>query len=155
MEQEILSIVNTVAEIELSYKSKIKPSLRPIVKRSDEAYALLYQTWDKNRIELAEEFKVMLVNRASRVLGICSLTIGTNVGTVADPKQVFIVALKANAPNIIIAHNHPSGSTTPSQADHELTQRMKKAGEILNVKVLDHIIVTTEGFYSFADEGTL
>jgi len=156
MEQQMnLSALNTVAEIELVYKSKVKPSERPLVKSAKECYELLKLTWDENKIEFVEQFKVVLMNRAHRVLGIYELSTGGVTGTVADPKLVFIAALKANACNIILTHNHPSGNLKPSRADEELTKKIATAGMYLDIKVADHIIVTGEGYYSFADEGLL
>lgn len=155
MEKELYLKEITVAEIEITYKSIIKPSLRPKITDAESVYRLLVDTWNASTIELVEQFKVMLLNRANRVLGICTLTSGCVTGTIADPKQVFSVALITNATYIILAHNHPSGSAAPSSADVALTARMKAAGELLELKVLDHVIVTTEGFYSFAHEGTL
>ena len=150
-----VSVLNMVTEVELVYKSKVKPSERPQVKSSKESYNLLLQTWDQNRIEFVEQFKVILMNRANRVLGIYVLSTGGVTGTVADPKLVFIAALKSNSCNIILSHNHPSGNLKPSKADEDLTNKIKQAGILLDIKVLDHIIVTSEGYYSFADEGLL
>jgi DNA repair protein RadC len=155
MQDELFSVETIVAEIEISYTPNIKPSRRPKIKTPDEAYRLLIDTWDKSKIELVEQFKVILLTRAHGVLGICTLTSGTVTNTVADPKQVFSLALKANAVEIMLAHNHPSGSLLPSKSDEELTRKMKVAGQFLDLLVLDHIIVTTEGFYSFAKEGML
>ncbi len=154
MENEIISEI-IVAEIEISYTPKIKPSQRPRIKNPEDAYKLLLHTWDKSKIELVEQFKVLLLNRSKRVLGICTLTSGGVCNTVADPRQVFGVALKANAVEIMIAHNHPSGNLVPSKSDEELTRRMMAAGNILELKVIDHIIVSVEGYYSFAEEGAL
>lgn len=145
----------TVAEIELRYKTIIKPSQCPKIIEVEDVVKLLLDTWDTEKIELVEQFKVILLNRANRALGICTLTTGSSTGTIADPKQVFAVALKANATAIIIAHNHPSGNLIPSSHDHILTAKMKQAGEFLELKVVDHLIISTEGFYSFAREGTL
>ena len=150
-----LSVLNKVAEVELIYKSKVKPSERPQVKTSKDCYQLLLQTWDENKLEFVEQFKVVLLNRAQRVLGIYELSTGGVSGTVADPKLVFIAALKANACNIILSHNHPSGNLKPSRTDEDLTRKIKEAGNFLDIKVIDHIIVTGEGYYSFADEGLL
>lgn len=156
MEQQMnLLALHTVAEVELIYKSKVKASQRPILKSSRECYDLLIQTWDENKIEFVEQFKVILMNRAYRVLGICEISTGGVSGTVADPKLVFIAALKANAVNLIISHNHPSGNLKPSKADEMLTMKIKEAGKLLDIQVLDHIIVTSEGYFSFADEGLL
>ena len=74
-------------------------------------------------------------------------------GTVADPKLIFAAAIKANACGIILAHNHPSGNLHPSQADIDLTKKMKEGGKLLEIQLLDHVIVTTEGYSSLADEG--
>jgi DNA repair protein RadC len=156
MEQQMnLFSLNMVAEVELVYKTKVKPSERPLVKSAKDCYELLRLTWDENKIEFVEQFKVVLMNRAQRVLGIYELSTGGVTGTVADPKLVFIAALKGNACNIILSHNHPSGNLKPSRADEELTKKIATAGLYLDIKVTDHIIVTSEGYYSFADEGPL
>jgi DNA repair protein RadC len=89
------------------------------------------------------------------VLGIFEVSSGGVTGTVADPKLIFVAALKANACAIVISHNHPSGNLKPSQQDEQLTQKINQAGKFLDIKLLDHIIVTSEGYYSFADEGLI
>lgn len=150
-----LSALTTVAEIELVYKSKVKPSERPLVNSSSKCYQLLLQTWDENKIDFVEQFKVLLLNRCNRVLGILELSQGGITGTVADVRLVMTAALKANAVAIILTHNHPSGNLKPSRPDEELTQKIKQAGMFLDIQVLDHVIVTSEGYYSFADEGVL
>lgn len=146
---------NTIPEIELRYSSKIKVSTLPIVSTSMEAYLLLMTTWAEGKIEFVEQFKVMLLNRSNRVLGICTLTTGCANSTIADPKLVFVLALKAKADSIIIAHNHPSGQLMPSENDKKLTAKMKAAGKVLELEVFDHLIVTNEGYYSFNDEGKM
>jgi len=144
-----------VAEIQLVYRSNVKPSQRPKVSSSREAYEVFFKNWDLGKIEFVEQFKVMLLNRAHKVLGIYELSCGSVAGTVADPKLVFVAALKSNASSVIVAHNHPSGCLTPSQADINLTKKLKDGGKLLDIAVLDHVIVTNEGHYSFADEGIL
>jgi DNA repair protein RadC len=144
-----------VAEVELSYKSKVKASERPRITQSKDAADLLTNLWSKDKIEFVEEFKVLLLNRANRVLGMVEISSGGVTGTVADPKLVLVAAIKANACGIIISHNHPSGNTKPSRADEELTQKIKLGAQYLDIKLLDHIIITTEGYLSFADEGLL
>ena len=146
---------NQVSEITLSYKPRLKPPERPKISCSSDAKDVFTKVWDENKIEFVEEFKVMLLNRANRVIGIVSISAGGISGTVADPKLIFAAGLKACASSVIIAHNHPSGNLNSSQADIKLTQRMKKAGEVLEMPMLDHIILTSEGYYSFADEGML
>lgn len=144
-----------VAEIQLTYKSNVKPSLRPKIAGSKDAYNVLVENWDDCKVEFVEQFKVMLLNRANKVLGIFEVSSGGSTGTVADPKLIFAAAIKANACGIILAHNHPSGNLSPSQTDMDLTRRMKEGGKLLEIQVLDHLIVTKEGYYSFADEGSL
>jgi DNA repair protein RadC len=141
------------AEVELIYKTKIKASERPCIASSKDSYDLLKQMWDSNKIEFVEQFKILLLNRGNRVLGIYDVATGGITGTVADVRVIFAAALKANACAIIIAHNHPSGSLKPSRADEALTEKMRQAGLILDIRLLDHLIVTNEGYFSFADEG--
>jgi DNA repair protein RadC len=144
-----------VAEIQLSYKSKVKASLRPKISSSKDAEKILKETWDSDKLELVEQFKILLVNRAHKVLGILEVSQGGIAGTVADPKIIFVSALKAAACGIILAHNHPSGNLNPSQADIDLTKKLKEAGRFLEIQILDHIIITSEKYFSFADEGLL
>lgn len=144
-----------VAEIQLTYKTKVKPSQRPKITSSKEAYAILLESWDEDKLEFVEQFKVLLLNRANKVLGIYEVSTGGVSGTVADPKLIFAAAIKANASAIILSHSHPSGQLKPSDADLKLTKNLKDGGQYLEISVLDHIIVTSEGYYSFADEGVL
>ncbi len=144
-----------VAEIQLTYKSHVRPSLRPKINCSKDAYKVLLENWDGSQIELLEQFKVMLLNRANKVLGLFEVSTGGVSGTVADPKIIFTAALKGGASGIIVAHNHPSGNLTASQSDIDLTRKLKEAGKFLEIQLLDHVIVTTEGYFSFADEGLI
>lgn len=144
-----------VAEIQLTYKSNVKPSARPKISTSRDAFDILKQYWDDSKIEFIEQFKVMLLNRTNKVLGIFEVSSGSSTGTIADPKLIFVAALKTNASGIIVAHNHPSGNLAPSRSDIDLTQKIKEAGRFLEIQLLDHLIVTPEGYYSFADEGVL
>lgn len=144
-----------VAEIQLTYKSNVKPSLRPKITSSKDAHAVFIETWNDTKIELLEQFKVLFTNRANKVLGILELSTGGVSGTVADPKLIFAAAIKAAASGIILSHNHPSGNLQPSQADIDLTRKIKEGGKLLEIQLLDHIIITTEGYFSFADEGLI
>ena len=144
-----------VAEIQLTYRSNVKPSLRPKINRSNDACDILRQSWDESKIGLVEQFKVILTNRANKVLGIFEVSTGGITGTVADPKLIFVAALKSGATGVLLAHNHPSGNLAPSQADIDLTKRIKEGGKFLEIQLLDHLIITSEGYYSFADEGLI
>jgi DNA repair protein RadC len=144
-----------VAEVELIYKSKVKASERPTIEKSSDAANILRVLWEDGKLELVEQFKVLFLNRANKVIGLFNVSSGGITGTVADPRIIFTAALKLNSVGILLCHNHPSGNLKPSRADEELTQKMKGAGALLDIKVLDHIILTAEQYYSFADEGLL
>lgn len=144
-----------VSEINVTYRPKFKASERPTITHSRDVYTILNQNWDMNKMELLEQFKILLLNRANRVLGIFEVSTGGMAGTIADPKLIFSTALKACASSIILAHNHPSGNLKPSQADINLTRKVKEGGCLLDIAVLDHVILSAEGFYSFADEGLI
>lgn len=144
-----------VAEIQLIYMSKVKPSERPKISTSRDVHEIFRNTWDDTKLEMMEQFKVMLTNRANKVLGIFEVSTGGISGTVADPRLIFAAAIKGLASGIILAHNHPSGNLQPSQADIDLTRRMKEVGKLMEIQLLDHIILSCEGYYSFADEGIL
>ncbi|OSZ79030.1 DNA repair protein [Chitinophagaceae bacterium IBVUCB1] len=150
-----LDTLYKISEVELVYRTKVKASERPAISTSGDAYHILMQYWDENKIELLEQFKILLLNRASRVIGISDISTGGVAGTVVDPKIVFSTALKANASSIILAHNHPSGNLQPSKEDNAVTTKMREAGSFLDLRVLDHLIVTKDGYYSYADEGSL
>lgn len=147
--------MHTVAEVQLIYKTNVKPSMRPKVSSSRSAYQVLVESWDQDRIEFVEQFKILLVNTANRVLGVCDICTGGVAATYVDIKLVMTAALKANATGVILAHNHPSGNLQPSNADKEITRKIVSAGQILEIRILDHIIVTTDGYFSFQDEGLL
>lgn len=144
-----------VAEVELVYKTKVKASERPKINSVKDCYQLLKELWNENTIEMQEEFKVMLLNRGNKVIGVYEASSGGLTGTVADPRLILATAIKSLAVSIILSHNHPSGNLKPSKADEELTQKIKVAAAYHDIRVIDHIIITSEGYYSFADEGLL
>jgi len=144
-----------VAEIVLSYRPGSKVSEKPQIASSLTAIRILRANWDESKIEFIEECKVILLNRANRVLGIFNASSGGTAGTVVDLKVIFGAAMKASASAMILAHNHPSGSLKPSEQDKRLTERLVKAGNILELPLIDHLIITAEGYYSFADDGGL
>ncbi|MDB2385676.1 JAB domain-containing protein [Polaribacter sp.] len=142
-----------ISEINVSYSNT--NNKRQKIKDSQTSYDVLINSWNKATIELQEEFKVLLLNRNNEVLGIYPLSKGGVSGTFVDVKLVFSVALKCNASSIIVGHNHPSGNLKPSEADKGLTKKLRVAGNYLDIKLLDHIIVTKNDYYSFADNGIL
>jgi DNA repair protein RadC len=145
-----------VNEIKISYKEKIKTSKSDTIKSSEGAAKLLFKNWDADTIGLCESFKVLLLNNSNKVKGVYQLSSGAITGTLVDIRILFAVILKSLSVGIILAHNHPSGKLIASEADKRLTEKIKKAAELFDVKVLDHLIITPDGsFYSFSDHGLL
>jgi DNA repair protein RadC len=144
-----------VAEVELVYKSKVKASERPAITCSLDAANVLRYLWDEGKLELLEQFKVLYLNRANKVVALFNISTGGITGTVADPRLILSAALKLNAVSMVLCHNHPSGSLKPSKADEELTQKIKGAAAYFDIKVLDHLILCEDSHFSFADEGLL
>ncbi|GAB2820457.1 JAB domain-containing protein [Ferruginibacter profundus] len=144
-----------VAEVELVYKTKVKASERPLIKSSKDCYVIFSELWDENKMEIQEEFKVLLLNRANRVLGVYQAFAGGMTEVSIDPRLILAAAVKSLSVAIVLSHNHPSGNLKPSRADEELTIKIKEAAKYLDIKVIDHLIVSSEGYLSFADEGLL
>lgn len=143
-----------VTEIELSYRSKVKASDRPVIIKTQEAYELLISYWDKNKIELVEEAKVLFMNKAHKVLGLYHHSSGSASAVVIDIKLILAAAVKLNACCMIIAHNHPSGNLTSSFADRMVTVKLMQACKYFDIELLDHLIITPhDGFHSIIDEG--
>ncbi|EAR13752.1 putative DNA repair protein [Polaribacter irgensii 23-P] len=142
---------SNISEVKISYSNKTLKKFRIKINKSSDAFKSFTQSWDMDLIELQEEFKILLLNNANEVLGIHALSKGSTRGTVVDLKLLFVIALKSNATGIIIAHNHPSSNLKPSRSDLELTKRIKKSGELLDIKLLDHLIITKDEFYSLSD----
>jgi DNA repair protein RadC len=119
-------------------------------------YLLRIENWDLDSIEHIEEFKLLLMNRSNSVLGILQVSKGGLSGTVTDVRLIYQGAIKANASGIIVCHNHPSGNLNPSESDTKLTQKIKEAGMLMDIQLLDHlIIISDDKYYSFADNGLL
>lgn len=142
-----------VSEIKVTYSTSDTPKVK--IKSGKDAYNVLLASWDLDTIELQEEFKILLLNRANELLGIYPLSKGGITGTVVDQRLIFAVALKCNATGIIICHNHPSGKLLPSETDITLTKSIGKCADLLEINLLDHLIITKNGFYSFSNEGKL
>jgi DNA repair protein RadC len=145
--------ISIVAALELGRRRREVDSDEKIkIRSSKDAYEVIRP----NLIDLTHEvFWVILVNRANRVMKTQKISQGGVAGTVADPKIIFKSALEELASGIIIAHNHPSGNLTASQADIDLTKKLKEGGRLLEIQVLDHLIVAGQKYFSFADEGLL
>lgn len=145
--------VTIIAALELGNRKRSQDALaREKVAGSRDVFELFHG-------ELAdaqyEAFWVLLLNRANRVIRKVNISEGGISGTVADPKKIFKMALDQNASSIILCHNHPSGNIQPSEADIRLTRKLKEAGLLLDLPVLDHLIVGGDSYFSFADEGMI
>lgn len=132
MKAQIQNSLFMVSEIKVSYQPKFKACERPKIIQSKDAYNILFNNWDQGRIELSEQFFILLLNRANNVIGMAEISSGGIAGTVVDPKLVFGIALKSCASGIILCHNHPSSNLKPSEAD-----------------------LTKRGYFSFGDEGLI
>lgn len=145
-----------VNEIRISYKERISSPFWHKINSSKDAADMLFEDWDKNTIGLHESFKVVLLNNSNKVKGIYQLSKGGITGTLVDIRILFAVILKSLSVAVILTHNHPSGTLKASEADRQLTAKIKKAAVLFDVKVLDHILIVPNGDYlSFADEGIL
>ena len=142
-----------VGEVKLSYRKNAKKLGK--VTCGEDAYKYLIKTYRKGAVCYKEYFKVLLLNNNSDILGHAVISEGGITATYADLRIIFQAALLANATHIIIAHNHPSGSLQPSTDDINLTNSIKRAGDVMNIKLLDHIILTEDGYCSFQDNGML
>ena len=140
----------TFNEIGITYTSK---GLGPAIKSSRAAYELMITNWLD--IDYCESFHLIMLNRSNRLLGVSKISVGSVGGTVADPKKIFQTALRANSSAVILCHNHVSGSTKPSAQDINVTNKCKEAGKFLDLPVIDHIILTRDSYFSFADQGLL
>jgi len=145
--------INIAAALEIGRRRRLNDSLqkRKILSSRD-AFEIMHPLLSDNNYE---EFWIITLNRGNMVKRTIRISEGSLAGTVADPKKIFKLALEDNAASVILCHNHPSGNLTPSQKDNEITQKCKSAGLFLDLPVLDHIIIGTDNYFSFADEGLL
>ena len=146
---------SSISEIEITYRNTVPRNQMRTVASSRDAVDAFRDIWS-NQMEHVEQFYILMINRANKVLGYTLIATGGVSATVVDPKIIFQAALKANASQIICAHNHPSGNNKPSEADVRITDKIKAAGQFLDINLLDHVIMTPDdNFYSFADEGRI
>ncbi len=147
--------MRVLKEISVSYTRKSGRLTK--ISSSEQAFKVAKKVYkiDQCVMQLNEYFYLLLLNNNNQVLGYYKVSQGGITGTVADIRLIFATALKVAACGIIDIHNHPSGNLKPSQSDIKLTSKIKDAGKLLDIRVLDHLIITNQGYYSFADSGTL
>ncbi len=137
-------------EISVTYNTGNLEKIR--INSHKEAYNLIIENWNMGTIEFQEECKVIMMNKGNFVLGIYNVSKGGIDSSVVDIRIILAVALKCNATQLILVHNHPSGNLNPSSSDQTITKNLKNACELLNISLLDHLIITRKGYYSFNEE---
>lgn len=146
-------LTNNLAEVKLSYSQKIPAKDRIAIRGSRDAANTLRLFYED--IGYKESFFILLLNRANKVLGYNQISQGGISGTITDIRLIFQAAIKSNSSAIILVHNHPSGNTNPSETDKKITTKIVEGGKLLDISVLDHIILTEESHFSFADENLI
>ena len=141
--------------VKVTYSKYVPKKDRVTIKSSRDVVNVVKELFNQDTISWVEEMYAVYLSRANDVIGSYQISKGGTTGTMCDPKVVFTTALNCNAHSIILTHNHPSGNLKPSSADHEITKKIKNASAFLDMQLLDHVIVTADGYYSFADEGVL
>ncbi len=145
----------SVPKLELIYQADPDRSKRVQLTNTQHAYEILLRGWDMNKIELVKQLKVLLLTNSNRVLGVCDIASGSMNKALFDPKFIFSAALLSGAGRIILGNNNTSGTLTPSLPDKLSTQSLVYSGKLLGIDVLDHIILTKEGYFSFVDNALI
>jgi DNA repair protein RadC len=144
------------SEVDIIYKSKVKNSERQQINQSKDCEKIFRSIAEYNdKINLFECFYAMYLNKANKVISVQRISEGSTAGTVIDNKKILIPAILHNSSGVIVSHNHPSGNLKPSENDLALTKRLKEVLDLINVTLLDHIILTDESYFSFADQNLL
>jgi DNA repair protein RadC len=145
--------INIVSEVELRYNNKIKNSERQQIKSSEDSIKV-FRSIDRynNNVDLFECFYAMYLNKAMKILSVMLISEGGSSSTIVDIKKIIAPAILQNTSAIIVSHNHPSGNAKPSNDDERLTLKITTACKILDILLADHIIITSESYFSFADE---
>ena len=143
----------TVAEIEISYKPIITD--HTVITSSYQAYELVKQLWDNEKINLQEQFAALFFNQSKKVIGWKVIANGNMTKCIVDIKLLVSLALHCMATHVVIVHNHPSGNLKPSDYDETIIQTIKDALKLIDVQLQDHLIICENGYYSFCDEGLL
>ncbi|QTE21106.1 JAB domain-containing protein [Polaribacter cellanae] len=146
--------VFSYAEIEIHYKRPLFSKMKSISSAED-VNALLRAYIHPNQMDVKEFFFTIFLSRANTVLGIATIGVGTIDGVNVNIREIFELTLLTHASHIIVAHNHPSGKLQPSQNDRKITEKLRKGLSLFDVKLLDHLILTSEDYLSFANEGEL
>ena len=142
-------------KISLSFDKKVKKSELRTITGAESCVDVLREVFNKDTFDWTEEVVMLCLNRANKVVGFYKVSSGGLSSCILDPRVIFTIALNCGATSIILSHNHPSGNTTPSVQDKDITKKIKEAGKLLDIGLLDHIILTDDNYYSFMEEGDL
>jgi DNA repair protein RadC len=146
---------NLLPEFKISLKKKGSFEEMFPVNSPESAAAICRRCFEADIIDWREEFIVIALNKNNKVIGFYKISSGGVSGTVSDPKVIFQFALLCNASRLILSHNHPSGALEASRSDRDITDKLVSGGKMLDIEILDHIIITSEGYRSFSEEGWL
>ncbi len=141
-------------EVQVHYKRPVFDSMIKITS-SRQSETIFRKYIDAKRIDHKEFFWILLLNNSNKLLGLSEISIGNDLGVIVNVKEIFQLIINTNSSSVILCHNHPSGNINPSTNDKLLTSKMIALAEVINVKVLDHIILTSESYFSFADNGMM
>jgi len=141
-------------EVGIVYKRPLFDDM-PHISNSEDVYSLMKNIIDMDTLDYKEHFWVILLNNSNRVLGCSEIARGNTTGVFVNTKEILHLALMSNSTSIILCHNHPSGTLKPSCSDKKITKKIESITKLFDINVLDHIIITSEFYYSFADEGQL
>ena len=142
-----------VSEVKLVYLNEYKSEF--VVSSSQQAYELFLDYYDKDTKDLKESFRVLYLNRSNQPLGMYFVSLGNIAGTTVDVSHIVLAALMLNSSGVLLSHNHPSGSLEPSAQDKKVTERIRECLQMFDKTLFDHIILTSNGYFSFADENLL
>lgn len=151
--KEVKQYAKNIPDFEIKYKTGTVK--KKTLTSSADAADVLRQLYDSNTLEYTESFILLLLNQANKTIGWEMISKGGITGTVADPRVILKTVLLSGAVNFMVSHNHPSGNLQPSKADKELTTKLKEAASFMELKLIDHVIITAESYFSFADEGLI
>lgn len=149
------ALIPAIQEVEIIYSGPKTSKLVQVKTSSEVAKLLRDVVYDARKINYKESFYVLLLNRANKVIAQACVGMGSTSATIMNSKEIFQLALKTNACGIILSHNHPSGNLKPSEADLQITKRINEFGKLIDIQLLDHIILTDESYFSFADDGLI
>jgi DNA repair protein RadC len=144
-----------MSEIKAVYRSRTRSRERTTIREARTAVEYLREVWDQDTLELKEEFLMLCLNTGHQAIGWVKVSSGGYDSAGVDPRVVFSLALQAGASALIVAHNHPSGLVEPSEQDRRVTERLREAGKLLGIELLDHIILGREEHFSFAEHGMI